>query len=107
MGRSPRKGVVPFFGEGVGSNAAVRAEVGKGRRLMENGRVKWFNDAKGFGFIESDKVDQDIFVHFSEIQEEGFKTLRRGQEVGFELQNGPKGLHAVHVTKAAISSNIQ
>ena len=68
---------------------------------MEYGRVKWFNDAKGFGFIEASNVDQDIFVHFSEIQEEGFKTLRRGQEVKFDLQTGRKGLHAIQVQKNA------
>jgi len=72
---------------------------------MERGRVKWFNDAKGFGFIESEAIEQDIFVHFSEIQEEGFKTLRRGQEVSFDLQNGPKGLHAIQVAKAINTAN--
>ena len=64
------------------------------------GKVKWFNETKGFGFIEPEGGGKDVFVHFSAIQDQGFKTLREGQEVSFELTDGPKGPQAVNVTKA-------
>lgn len=66
---------------------------------MATGRVKWFNDAKGFGFIEQENGGKDIFVHFSAIQDEGFKTLREGQEVSFDIIEGPKGPQATNVVK--------
>ena len=66
---------------------------------MATGKVKWFNDAKGFGFIEQEEGGKDIFVHFSAIQDEGFKTLREGQEVSFDVVEGPKGPQATNVTK--------
>jgi CspA family cold shock protein len=65
---------------------------------MARGKVKWFNDAKGYGFIEQEN-GEDVFVHFSAIQMEGFKTLTEGQEVEFEIHSGAKGLHAANVTK--------
>ena len=65
---------------------------------MAVGRVKWFNDSKGFGFIVNGD-GKDVFVHFSSIKGEGFKTLREGQEVEFECVEGPKGLHAQNVQK--------
>ncbi len=61
--------------------------------------MKWFNDAKGFGFIEQEDGGKDIFVHFSAIQDEGFKTLREGQEVSFDVVEGPKGPQATNVVK--------
>lgn len=64
------------------------------------GKVKWFNETKGFGFIEPEGGGKDVFVHFSAIQDQGFKTLREGQEVSFEVTDGPKGPQAVNVTKA-------
>lgn len=67
---------------------------------MATGKVKWFNDSKGFGFILNDE-GKDVFVHYSSIQGEGFKTLREGQDVLFEVEEGPKGLHAANVTKAS------
>jgi len=65
---------------------------------MARGSVKWFNNAKGFGFINNE-TDEDIFVHYSQIQGEGFKTLRQGEHVEFELKKGPKGLHAENVVR--------
>lgn len=66
---------------------------------MAKGKVKWFNDGKGYGFIEQEGGD-DVFVHFSAIQMDGFKTLVEGQQVEFEIQTGEKGLHAANVTRA-------
>jgi len=65
---------------------------------MAQGKVKWFNDSKGYGFIEQDG-GEDVFVHFSAIQMDGFKTLAEGQVVEFEVQNGDKGLHAMSVMR--------
>jgi CspA family cold shock protein len=64
---------------------------------MATGKVKWFNNAKGFGFIQEDGCENDIFTHFSTIQMDGYKTLKAGQQVEFELETGPKGLHASNV----------
>ena len=63
---------------------------------VSTGHVKWFDKAKGFGFIEQDN-GEDVFVHFSAIQSSGFRTLLEGQAVSFTLQQGPKGLQAVDV----------
>ena len=60
------------------------------------GKVKWFNDAKGFGFIEAE-TGGDVFVHFSAIQDSGFKSLQEGQAVTFDVQDGPKGKSAANV----------
>ncbi|CZQ94820.1 cold shock protein signature [Trichococcus palustris] len=65
---------------------------------MEQGKVKWFNGEKGFGFIEVEGKD-DVFVHFSAIQGEGFKTLEEGQEVEFEIVEGNRGPQAANVVK--------
>lgn len=61
---------------------------------MATGTVKWFSDAKGFGFIEPDQGGGDVFAHFTAIQMEGFRTLKQGSRVSYELVNGPKGLMA-------------
>lgn len=65
---------------------------------MVNGTVKWFNDSKGFGFIEQENGD-DVFVHFSAITGEGFKSLAEGDRVTFEVVKGPKGLQAANVSR--------
>jgi cold shock protein len=65
---------------------------------MANGKVKWFNDSKGFGFITKED-GEDIFVHHTSITGSGFKSLSEGQEVTFDVEKGPKGLHATNVTK--------
>jgi cold shock protein len=68
---------------------------------MLTGRVKWFNDAKGYGFIEQPDGGEDVFVHFSAITMEGFKTLAEGEEVEFELKQTDKGLQAANVSRMA------
>jgi CspA family cold shock protein len=64
---------------------------------MATGKVKWFNNAKGYGFILSENGGDDLFVHYSSIQMEGYKTLKAGQTVEFDIQKGPKGFHAVNI----------
>ncbi|AMC01244.1 cold-shock protein CspD [Aerococcus viridans] len=66
---------------------------------MEQGKVKWFNAEKGFGFIERSGAD-DVFVHFTAIQGDGFKSLEEGQEVSFEIEDGNRGPQAANVVKA-------
>ena len=66
---------------------------------MAKGVVKWFDTKKGYGFIEQ-IGEKDVFVHYSGITGEGFKSLRAGEEVEFEIANGPKGLQATHVVKS-------
>jgi cold shock protein len=65
---------------------------------MSKGIVKWFNESKGFGFIEPEGGGDDVFVHYSAIKADGFRTLSEGQSVSFEIEKGPKGFHAVEVT---------
>ncbi|MBL8486335.1 MAG: cold-shock protein [Rhodocyclaceae bacterium] len=64
---------------------------------MANGTVKWFNDAKGFGFISPDGGGDDLFAHFSAIQGKGFRTLKEGQKVVFDITTGPKGQQASNI----------
>ncbi len=64
---------------------------------MTTGTVKWFNDAKGFGFIKPDDGTDDVFVHFSAIQMDGFRSLKEGQKVAFEVVAGPKGKQASNI----------
>ena len=64
---------------------------------MASGTVKWFNDAKGFGFISQDGGGEDVFVHHTAIQADGFRSLQEGQRVEFEVKKGPKGLQAADV----------
>lgn len=67
---------------------------------MLSGKVKWFNNAKGYGFIIEDGKDEDLFAHYSAIKMEGYKTLKAGQPVIFDIIQGPKGLHAVNIGNA-------
>lgn len=64
---------------------------------MANGKVKWFNNAKGYGFVLPDEGGEDLFVHYSAIEMDGYKTLKAGQDVQFDIVEGPKGLHAVNI----------
>jgi CspA family cold shock protein len=72
----------------------------EGRSIMATGTVKWFNDAKGYGFITPDDGGEDLFAHFSAINMQGFKTLKEGQKVSFEVTQGPKGKQASNIQAA-------
>lgn len=63
------------------------------------GRVKWFNDAKGYGFVEASGIEKDVFVHYSAINGEGYKSLREGEEIEFDVEQGAKGPIAVNVIR--------
>ena len=67
---------------------------------MASGKVKWFNNAKGYGFIIEEGKNEDLFAHYSAIRMDGYKTLKAGQPVSFEIIQGPKGLHAVNIAAA-------
>ncbi|MFJ4153332.1 cold shock domain-containing protein CspD [Pseudomonas sp. NPDC089752] len=71
---------------------------------MASGKVKWFNNAKGYGFINEDGKTDDLFAHYSAIKMDGYKTLKAGQAVTFEIIQGPKGLHATEITNASVSA---
>ena len=70
---------------------------------MASGKVKWFNNAKGYGFIVEDGKTEDLFAHYSAIKMDGYKTLKAGQPVKFDIIQGPKGLHAVDIASATES----
>ena len=74
-----------------------RPDHSKEVKAMVTGTVKWFNDAKGFGFIVQDNGGPDVFCHHTAIQSDGFRSLAEGQKVEFEVQKGPKGLQAANV----------
>ena len=74
---------------------------------MTKGKVKWFSNTKGYGFITADGSDKDIFVHFSAIQGEGYKSLKEGDPVEFELIESPKGLKAENVIRAEAPAQAQ
>ncbi len=71
---------------------------------MATGTVKWFNNAKGYGFILPDGGGEDLFAHFSTITMDGYKTLKAGQPVSYEITQGPKGLHATNIAATSLRS---
>jgi CspA family cold shock protein len=71
---------------------------------MAQGTVKWFNDVKGFGFIEPEEGGEDVFAHFSAIQMEGFRTLKQGSRVSFDLVDGPKGRLAQNISALEVGA---
>lgn len=73
---------------------------------MASGKVKWFNNAKGYGFINEEGKDEDLFAHYSAIQMDGYKTLKAGQAVSFDIVQGPKGLHAVNISSATAAAAV-
>ena len=72
---------------------------------MATGTVKWFNNAKGYGFVLPEAGGDDLFIHYSSIQMEGYKSLKAGQGVVYELQEGPKGLHAVDIRPTGVDQS--
>jgi cold shock protein len=83
-------------------SAGIRPAFSVGEReVMATGTVKWFNDAKGYGFITPDDGSEDLFAHFSAIQMNGFKTLKEGQKVSFDVTQGPKGKQASNIQEAS------
>ena len=88
-----------FFSRG-GAVVLRLQSIRKGGTEMANGKVKWFNESKGFGFITTDD-NQDVFVHYSSIQGNGFKSLAEGDAVTFDIEKGPKGPKAVNVMKVS------
>jgi len=72
---------------------------------MASGKVKWFNNAKGYGFINEEGKSDDLFAHYSAIQMDGYKTLKAGQSVEFDIIQGPKGLHAVNIKDVAAAKD--
>ncbi|MCU1753191.1 cold shock domain-containing protein CspD [Pseudomonas sp. 6D_7.1_Bac1] len=73
---------------------------------MASGKVKWFNNAKGYGFINEEGKEEDLFAHYSAIKMDGYKTLKAGQPVSFEIIQGPKGLHAINIDSATVKANV-
>ncbi|HKE22925.1 MAG TPA: cold shock domain-containing protein [Bryobacteraceae bacterium] len=92
---------IPLFSwsRAMSSKCVQRIEEEGKRQMKEKGTVKWFNAAKGYGFIQREN-GEDVFVHFSAIQSQGYRTLDEGAKVEFEVTKGPKGLQATNVTAA-------
>jgi cold shock protein len=84
----------------LGSQKRPVAQINNQGEGMATGTVKWFNDAKGYGFITPDDGSEDLFAHFSAINMSGFKTLKEGQKVSFDVVQGPKGKQASNIQKS-------
>jgi len=98
---SKRNSALPSVAENASEDfPVVPTEFRRRRRMKEQGVVKWFNGAKGYGFIQRSS-GEDVFVHFSAILENGYKTLNEGEAVEFECTQGPKGLSAANVNRVA------
>jgi len=82
-------------------------KLGFGVQIMQTGKVKWFNNAKGYGFILSDEGGEDMFAHYSSIQSEGYKTLKAGQSVEFDTKPSDQGTHAINITPLDMLSPVQ
>ena len=99
------RGLSKVYDNGFKALNDVSLKVKKGEiiasSLMSTGQVKWFNNAKGFGFILPDEGGDDLFAHYSAIGMEGYKTLKAGQLVSFDTIEGPKGLHAANIHAVA------
>jgi cold shock protein len=94
------EGVPRLSGASIGDPGNLFFAIGKGvSTVREKGTVKWFNGAKGYGFIQR-STGEDVFVHFSAIQENGYRTLNEGETVEFDLLKGPKGFQAANVVRA-------
>jgi cold shock protein len=97
---------VKDFASPIDERASIRTMCGtppvyqEASNRMATGTVKWFNDAKGYGFITPDDGSEDLFAHFSAIQMQGFKTLKEGQKVSFDVTQGPKGKQASNIQAA-------
>jgi CspA family cold shock protein len=89
-------------GTGVGHEGRLHFRKAVETPLMATGTVKWFNNAKGFGFIRTDGHEADIFVHHTAIRADGYRTLKQGESVQFDLIEGPKGLKAENVLRSAL-----
>src|SRR3954464_3886028 len=100
-GEGPAGSKVPHLFAGGPLTQIAARHVPKGVADMATGKVKWFNDQKGFGFISSDNGAKDIFVHHSVIEGEGFRTLQDGESVEYEAEDGPKGMKATRVKRTA------
>ena len=99
--RTPKRDDVRSFWGGTAAVLPTRLFIVGREEGMATGTVKWFNDAKGYGFITPDDGGEDLFAHFSAIQMNGFKTLKEGQKVQFEVVQGPKGKQASNITAPA------